>query len=408
VKTTLLLALGLAAAGGWLAASRPHANKSAPTAATNVAATGWQCPMHPWFKAAATDRCTVCGMALVAPGTRGPVHTRSTDWAVMLPPGSASIIGLRTAVVRPQVIARTLRVAGVLEEDESRRKVFSAPVEGRIEGLAMVGEGEKITLRQPVIRLMSRTLLALTETYRQALPRGGAELEAAKQQLLRHGLVWEQVASIATRQPDDLHYGLLSPASGVVVKSYVTDGQYVKEGERLMEIADFSRLWFQFEAYEQDLAFLRTGLLVDLTSPALPGQTLTARVAFISPELDAGTRTARVRVVVENPDRRIRANISAQGVVHADAPEVMAIPRSAVIWPGSAPRVFVQTGNDTYVQRRVKLGRAGDTLWEVLDGLQAGELIVAQAAMLLDGQAQLEGAAEAPRAPEMCVAAVAP
>jgi multidrug efflux pump subunit AcrA (membrane-fusion protein) len=86
----------------------------------------------------------------------------------------------------------------------------------------------------------------------------------------------------------------------------------------------------------------------------------------------------------------------------------MAIPRSAVIWPGSTPRVFVQTGSDTYVQRRVKLGRAGDTLWEVLDGLQAGELIVAQAAMLLDGQAQLEGAAEAPRAPEMCVATVAP
>ena len=75
----------------------------------------------------------------------------------------------------------------------------------------------------------------------------------------------------------------------------------VKEGEVLFEIADFSRMWFVFDAYERDLAWIRTGQMVEVTTPSVPGKVFTAPVAFIDPNLAMETRTAKVRVILDNP-----------------------------------------------------------------------------------------------------------
>jgi hypothetical protein len=81
---------------------------------------------------------------------------------------------------------------------------------------------------------------------------------------------------------------------------------------------------------------------------------------FISPNLNKATRSAHVRVVLENPGRRLKNKSFAEGTIELDAPEVLAIPRSAVLWPGGTPRVFVRRAPDTYELREVKLDRSGD------------------------------------------------
>ena len=68
---------------------------------------------------------------------------------------------------------------------------------------------------------------------------------------------------------------ILSPLGGTVVGQNVYEGQYVQEGEKLFEIADFSTMWFQFRAYEQDLPWIKPGLKVDITTPSHPGKTFT-------------------------------------------------------------------------------------------------------------------------------------
>ena len=100
-------------------------------------------------------------------------------------------------------------------------------------------------------------------------------------------------------------------------------------------------------------------------------------------------RSAHVRVVLENPERRLKNKSFAEGTIELDAPEVLAIPRSAVLWPGGTPRVFVRRAPDAYERREVKLGRSGDALWEVLDGVKEGEQVVTSASVLLDGQSQM-------------------
>ena len=175
--------------------------------------------------------------------------THAADGIVMLPPGSPNVIGVQVSEVKRQRLARTLRVAGMMGEDESRHAVISAPVEGRIDGLSMNHEGQPVARRQPIATIFSRTLLNAADEYKNALPQGGATLLQARQKLERYGLVAEQINSIPDRQPDDVYFGVLSSLGGTIVKSYVSEGQYVKEGERLFELAcgdEFSlRIFFE-------------------------------------------------------------------------------------------------------------------------------------------------------------------
>ena len=408
MKTLYLLALSGVLAGTGYLAGRWHAGVDVGVdSATHLpAAPGatirfYQSPMHPWVKSDRPGKCTICGMKLVPVYAGQAGYDTSGTNMVFLPGETIRIMGLQTARVTNQVLVRTLRVAGTIGEDESRHGVISAPVDGRIDGLAMSCEGQSITHRQPMLTIFSRPLLAAAEEYRNALPHGGTVVAAARRRLEQFGLVWEQIEAIPQRQPDDRYFGILAPLTGTIVKSYVAEGQYVKEGEKLFEIADFSRMWFWFTAYEADLPLLAIGQVVRVQTGVAPVETVRARVAFISPTQDGASRSARVRVVLENPERRIKNNTPATGFVELTGAEALTVPRSAVIWSDADPRVFVEVTPGTYEQRSVRLGRTGDVDWEILGGLRAGEAVVTQGNLLLDSQAQLNhlAAGEAPVAP---------
>ena len=378
----------LAAMGGWFAArtfppTRPHD-------AAEEKVTCSQCPMHPWVKSDKPGDCTICGMALVAVHAGGKNMEHAADGIVMLPPGSPNVIGVQVSEVKKQRLARTLRVAGMIGEDESRHGVISAPVEGRIDGLAMNHDGQPVAKRQPVATIFSRTLLAAADEYKLALAEGGPAIERARRKLEQCGLVAEQIQAIPQRQPDDPYFGILSPLTGTIVKGYVNEGQFVSEGDRLFEVADFTRMWCMFTVYEKDLPLVHERQVVRVRVESRPGEVINARVNFVSPNLDEETRSAHVRVVLENPERKLRNKTFAEGTIELDAPEVLAVPRSAVLWPGGTPRVFVQRAPGAYERREVKLGRCGDALWEVLDGVKEGEHVVTSGNILLDGQAQLD------------------
>lgn len=387
----------LAGSFGWSMASRFHT-------ASQVLATSppHQCPMHPWVKADGPTKCNVCGMDLVVGST-----TASSTNIVLLPQGSANVIGVQTSEVKKQPLVRTLRIAGLIGEDMSRHGVISAPVEGRIDGLSMNHEGQQVTRRQPLATIFSRTLLSTANDYNIALKQGPEAADLHKRKLEQYGLVWEQIKAIPQRQPDDLYFGILSPLTGVIVKSYISEGEYVKEGQKLLEIADFTRMWFMFNAYELDLPFLKIGQIVTLNAPHLPGQTLKGRIATINPNIDAMTRSTMVRVVLENPERSIKNNTFAEGTVDLEAPEVLALPRTAILWSRTSPRVYVEQASGEYVQREVKLGRTGDALWEIIEGVHQGEMVVTSGNMLIDSQAQLNAMA-VPADPAAAVPLVAP
>lgn len=403
----LILTGGLALAGlaGWqLGVRHTHAG---PAPATGRKVLFYQSPMHPWIKSDHPGDCTICGMKLV------PVYEGDTDLAsadlIKLSPQNVSVVGVETATVTRQPLRRTIHVAGTIEDDDTAHRRLSAYVDGRIDRLFVNYVGAEVTAGQPLAAIYSRDLLVARSEYTQAARSSTSDREsilaASRQKLRRMGLTPEQIEKLPGQTGDTID--IVAPVSGTIVERKVYPGQYVKEGDVLFEIADFSKMWFVFDAYERDLAWIRTGQTVEITTPSVPGKTFSAPVSFIDPNLMTETRSAKVRVVLENPligdpgthRRQLLHKIFADGRIKTETEPVLTVPRGAVLSPGGSALVYVVKGEHQYEPRHVTLGRVGDEVWEVLSGLEEGEHVVTRGNLLVDAQAQLDQPQQTPALP---------
>jgi Cu(I)/Ag(I) efflux system membrane fusion protein len=363
-------------------------------------ATVYQCPMHPWIKSDKADaKCTICGMALVAATNAAAAGAGGVDPnLVTLTPAQAAVIGVQTSPVARGPLTRSVRVNGVIDDDDTRHRILAARVPGRIEKLHVNYVGAEVQEGEPLATVYSPEMLTAQRTYVERLRAGNtaftaSERAAARERLLELGLTEEEIRILeGTLQPTAM-VNVRAPMSGTVVSRAVYEGQYVETKDQLFEIGDFSRMWFVFDVYEPDLAWLRVGQTVELTLPSLAGQVLAAPITFIDPNLNETTRTGRARVVLDNRERQLRHRQTAVATVRLTTPDTLLVPRSAVLQHRGKPVVFVNTTEHGYLAREIRLGRIGDTAAEVVAGLQAGERVVTQGALLLDGQAELAHAA---------------
>jgi Cu(I)/Ag(I) efflux system membrane fusion protein len=188
-----------------------------------------------------------------------------------------------------------------------------------------------------------------------------------------------------------------SPATGTVVTKRIINGQRVLAGDELYRIVDLTRMWVIADVAEADLGMIKVGTRAVVTFRAYPADPVEGTVTFIYPEVKIETRTARVRIEVANPDGRLKTDMYADVVFHADADAQPALsaPASAIIDSGSRQVVLVAKGEGRFEPRPVTLGRRGDGYVEVLDGLSAGEEVVTSATFLIDAESNLRAALQA-------------
>ena len=403
----LVLTAVIAGGVGYFAATWMQSGATA----TTVSAGGerkikfYQSPMHPWITSDRPGKCTICGMDLV-PVYEGEAGFSTDGSVVTLTPASASVIGVQTAEARTSSLQRTLRVTGVLDDDETKHRVVVARAPGRIEQLHVNQVGAEVAAGEALATIYSPEILSAQRTYIERIKAGpsgftASEQASARERLLILGLTEEVVKRVeTTRTPQD-SVTLYAPFAGTIIERKAYPGQYVETDTPLFELGDLSTLWFIFDAYEADLAWLRVGQVVDVSTPSRPGEVFTAPITFIDPNLNETTRTARVRVVLDNTSRQLLHRQTATGRVQVMSSEALLIPRSAVLHTRSEPIVYVDKGGGAYEPRTVKTGRAGDSDIEIISGLRAGERVVTQGALLLDGQAQLAHAAGPSPGPEV-------
>jgi len=366
----------------------------------------YQSPMHPWIQSDQPGRCTICGMELT-PVYEGDAGAAMDGAAIVLGTNAIQLIHLETAEVTRGPLERSLRLSGTIDDDDTRHRVVSAQVAGRIERLAVNRVGQEIRAGEPLLTLYSPSLLTAEREYvallRQASPSEASGtmasiLASARQRLLQMGLTPGQVEALKDKPADAITSDLLARADGTVVLKQVYEGQYVTEGERLFETADFSTMWVQLTAYEADRAWLAVGQEARITTPSWDGGVVTGRVSFIDPNYDPMTRSARVRVEVPNPveqardgrRRRLLHRVTAVAeIAHADT--ALVVPRSALLWDGRQAVAYRSLGGGAFERRTVRVGRIGDRSAEILEGLEDGDRVVSQAAFLIDAQAQIRG-----------------
>ncbi len=402
---TVLITAILAIAGTWLFKGRGSSNPTASEAGERKPIF-YQSAMHPWIKSDKPGRCTICGMELtpVYAGDKGFDATGGGS-TVALTQTQIQVLHVQTEEAKVQPLVHTLQVAGMIDDDARRHRIISAYVDGRVDKLYINYMGAEVEKGQPLADYYSPNLLQAEREYRQLT--GELKINTALR-LRQMGLTPDQIDAVAGKPADSLTSQILSPIGGTVVGQNVYEGQYVTTGEKLFELADFSTMWFMFRTYEQDLPWITLGQTVTVSTPALPGKSFEGKITFIDPNFDEATRSTKVRVELPNPmingRRELLHKLYADGTVKVDAPPVLTVPRSSIIQTGPEAVVYLDQDGGAYAQTPVKMGRRGDTLVEILSGLKAGDKVVTNGNLLIDGQAEMNRAFMSPSPEPLTVA----
>ncbi len=182
---------------------------------------------------------------------------------------------------------------------------------------------------------------------------------------------------------------------GVVVERNLNPGQELRPDQSgpgtpaLFVVTDPSSLWVQIDAREADLASLRPGDAFTLQVPAYPGENFTGRVMATADAIDPNTRTLKVRGLVPNADRRLKAEMLATARVNENRSSGVVVPAQAVTLTGTVHTVYVQHEAGVFEPRTVTLGHEGPREVIVTTGLAAGDKVVTQNVLLLARQFQM-------------------
>ncbi len=414
----------------------------------------WTCPMHPQIQLPDPGDCPICGMDLV-PMKKDDLGPRQ----FAMSEASRKLASIGTTPVTRRFVTRPVRLVGKVDFDETVVKTIAARVPGRLDRLYVDYTGVTVSAGDHLVWLYSPELLTAQEELlesRKRLKATGAEestflhdsnlraFESAKQKLLLWGLTEVQIQEILERGEADDHMMITSPVSGVVIHKALNEGDYVKEGTRIYEIADLRHLWIRLDAYEQDLPWILYGQSVTVQTEAMPGEEFEGWISFIDPVLDQKTRTIKVRVNVSNPEGKLKPGMFVRAVVEArlggggrlidghlahkwicpmhpavvkdvagDCPicgmglklaedigyvetkksiKPLVIPVSAVLVTGQRAVVYVQVPGKkrpTYEGREIVLGPRAGGYYIVKEGLQENENVVTKGAFRIDSSLQI-------------------
>jgi Cu(I)/Ag(I) efflux system membrane fusion protein len=392
---------------------------------------------------------------------------------VQLDPSRVAQAGIRTVAVGYAEPTERLTTVGFIGFDESRRVVVSSDARGRlrVDRLHVSSEGVSIRAGQRLAELSGYDLAqafrvfhesqralhdpreAPKDSRRTPLGDPGERVRLAVEALKVLGVRPEQIEAAAAGDDSGERLPILAPIDGLVIRKEVYEGQYVAEGTALFEIADLGRVWAEARVFEDQLGRVEVGCPAEATVPTFPGEVFAGRVALIAPALDPTTRTAAVRVELENVGHRLRPGMFATvtlniprrsrprtepticpvtrrrlgsmgpavrvqlgermvwvccagciarlksmpetdlaGQETSPGDDVLSVPESAVIDTGRRTIVYVEAEPGVYEGREVVLGpRFGDR-FPVLEGLAPGARIADRGAFLIDAESRLNPA----------------
>jgi membrane fusion protein, heavy metal efflux system len=192
----------------------------------------------------------------------------------------------------------------------------------------------------------------------------------------------------------DQVYQLKSPLAGIVVEKNINPGQEVRPDQMLANapqffsplfvITDPTRLWIQLDMAEQDLPHLKPGQTIAVHARAFPTHTFSGKIVVVSDFLDPATRTIKVRGVVENPERLLKAEMFVNVDLLGDGQSGMDISLKAVFLKGEKHYVFLEEGRGQFARREIKVGPEHEGKILVLDGIQPGQRVVTDGCLLLE------------------------
>jgi len=352
----------------------------------------WHDPMVPGRRFDAPGRSPFMNMQLV------PVYEGGAEeGTVSISARIQQNLGIRTAEVRRQTLAPRVDAVGVVAFNERDQVVVQARATAYVEALRVRATLDRVAAGQPLADLYVPEWIAAQEELLSVRRFSGTDLatliDAARQRLRQAGMTDEQIRVVETQGAVQPRTTLTSPISGVVADLATREGMTVMAGETLFRINGLSTVWVHAAVPESQAQLLRPGAPASARSLALPGTDLRGNVQAILPDVDAVTRTIRVRVELANPDFALTPGMFVNVSLEVPTHEALVVPSEAIIETGARTVVILAEGGGNFRPVEVEIGVENDGNTEVTRGLDVGQSVVVSGQFLLDSEASLRATA---------------
>ena len=230
------------------------------------------------------------------------------------------------------------------------------------------------------------TLYEADAVSKKDLELAQAEWQRAKAEVLR---AQAKTAMYGSQSGVNQQWALMASLRGVVVERNISPGLEVRPEQAgpgvpaLIVVSDPASLWVHLDVREADADSLKKGSTIRLQFANFPGEQFTARITAMGDFIDPSTRTIKVRATIDNPQRRLKAEMLGTALAERQLPPGVLVPASAVQLMGREHHVFVQTQTGVFEPRAVKLGYEGPQEVVVIAGLKEGEHVVKDNSLLL-------------------------
>ena len=381
---------------GMRAADAPVRAPSAAASAPERRILYWHDPMVPGPRFDKPGKSPFMDMQLV------PVYADSdNDAGVSISPRAQQNLGVRTAEVVKGRVATRIDATGSVGWNERDVSIVAARANGYVEKLQVRALFDPVKKGQPLAQLFVPDWVAAQEEFLSLKRMKGSDLatlvDAARQRMRQAGMSDEQIARVESTQQVQARVAVVAPIDGVVAELGVREGAAVAMGATLFRINGIGRVWVNAEVPEAVAAQVRPGTAVQAQLPG--GVMREGRVSAVLPEVNATTRTVKVRIELPNPDRLLMPGlfVTLHLSVNARA-ESLLIPSEALIATGERHLVMLAQGDGRFLPVEVVRGAEAAGQMEIVRGLSAGDRVVVSGQFLLDSEASLKGLQARPAA----------
>jgi multidrug efflux pump subunit AcrA (membrane-fusion protein) len=199
--------------------------------------------------------------------------------------------------------------------------------------------------------------------------------------------------TICVLKTDESDFEIKSPVAGVVIGSFVKSGDKVDTVSSICTVADLSKLWANFDVYEKDVADVKVGQKVTVTSSAYSEKVFEGKIVFVSPRVDETSHTIKIRAVIENKEFFLKLGMFISGeIIFESNEEYLSVPTHAVQTMNNEKIIFIKTKDGKFVMKKIniKTETAEEVLMEAssVEGseVKEGDEVVIEGAFLLKSE----------------------
>jgi len=304
-------------------------------------------------------------------------------------------LGMRKTKVQRLPIHSELEVFGQLQFNQRNQAIVQLRATGFVQKTWPLAVGDQVSAGQPLAEFhIPEWLDAQNELLSQPIDQNPNLLSTLRTRLQLLGMPDHLITKVEKNRQPVTRVTIASPIAGVIDMLDVKTGMALASGATLAKINNLDSLWLEAAIPEAQANRLQAGDNAKFYTTNPDDPVLTGHLEYLLPTVNADTRTLTARILLENPERRLKPGTSGRVILQSSTTETgLFVPTEAIIRTGKRVLVMLAEPGGSFMPVAVVAGHEHGSHTRILQGLHEGQEVVASGQFLLDSEASFLGIA---------------